>query len=850
MSGDIAFISLMEQLCEPGFRSSVIATYNCYFPFYEEVVLRKLITAGSTHNVLLVDARHCSEAFASEDLRPRRAGRDYTLIPVRVGGAFHPKICLCLGKSKGSLLVGSHNLTLAGFGLNDEVTNVFSAEGSSVRAGGGPLRLAFDYLSKFVPSGLPEVVAAFESLKLGIPWMDGPLGTGDPHRVLLMTLDRGPDLWSQVVPRIPRNLLTAFACAPFFDPELAFVRRLRQEIKLQEMIIGIDPSCVEIDPYKATAIEGVRWVNIAGVASIPQRRSNSHHRLHAKLLWFQGENEELLVTGSANLSAAAFFSQPSGRNAEAVVCDHRIGAGTVLGIEALLGAPEVSERDWAIVADRRSLQSATDTAVSRRIWLATPRGEGFCVEEALPLGVSLVAKGDSGLPLGLATVCDTGTEVEAPFAIRDSVRYLEGSTPEADLLVIVHRTEDIARNIGGDVRKALRQALGALEEDPGQIDTVLKLAEKVIFDSEDVVRTIPLRTADTQERPGQPFDANGSLALDATGKKSAQARRRLASGDIVIILDALIRRLGEGLVTSVSPSSQSDESEIGADDENGGEFARDTPEPESLAKMCRGKIRRLIRRMEKQFELTAASEGGARRGIVQLAAVLGVVRMLRTMEQRSEWRRRELALIEPDDKWRLFEAAVLAVTWGGSALGSRALAETDGEWFDELSFVIGLLAWLGWDVEVDAEKTWREGERQDVEGSEWYPVQLLAALGQWLCDDESAVGLLEESVARTPRVRVDGRQWVQIHRALLEGYAQVVTDPDHHGQVGRSPRSGDLAVLSSRESPRVRVVLDVRPGKDSDKIVLFDPNGEREFVISRVASLQWPRVGVRSAVSA
>ena len=178
MSGELASTSLLEHIAESGFRSSVFTTYSCYFPFYEEVVLRRLMAAGCTHNVLMVDATRCAEAFAVEELRPRRAGRDYTLIPVKVGGAFHPKLFLRFGKSKGSLLVGSHNVTLSGFGLNDEVTNVFRLEGAALRAGGAPFRQAFNYLAQFVPTQLADVAEAFEGVKLGVPWLDGPLGTG------------------------------------------------------------------------------------------------------------------------------------------------------------------------------------------------------------------------------------------------------------------------------------------------------------------------------------------------------------------------------------------------------------------------------------------------------------------------------------------------------------------------------------------------------------------------------------------------------------------------------------------------------------------------------------------------
>ena len=62
-----------------------------------------------------------------------RAGRDYTLVPVHMRGSFHPKLIVVLGKLKGALFVGSHNMTLAGFGLNDELTNQFRTSGRSCR---------------------------------------------------------------------------------------------------------------------------------------------------------------------------------------------------------------------------------------------------------------------------------------------------------------------------------------------------------------------------------------------------------------------------------------------------------------------------------------------------------------------------------------------------------------------------------------------------------------------------------------------------------------------------------------------------------------------------------------------
>ena len=157
--------------------------------------------------------------------------------------------------------------------------------------------------------------------------------------------------------------------------------------------------------------------------------------------------------------------------------------------------------------------------------------------------------------------------IDAPDAVRDGARYLEARSTDSHTLVVVHRTEDIAKNLGGDTRKALRQALGALEEDPTQLEALLKLTEKVIFDSDDVVRTTPLRPTTGPGGEQEAGQAPASLALSAARRKSSARRTRtLASGDIVVLLDALMRRLGEGLTTTSSPRPRSEEEEIGADD--------------------------------------------------------------------------------------------------------------------------------------------------------------------------------------------------------------------------------------------------------------------------------------------
>lgn len=849
MGSEVASTSLIEEVSAQGFRASLISTFNCYFPFYEEVILRRLVAAGCTHNVLMVDAKQCAEAFSSEDLRPRRAGRDYTLIPVRTGGAFHPKIFLRVGKSKGTLFVGSHNMTLSGFGLNDELTNAFAVQGASARGAAAPFRQAMGFLASFVPRLLPDVVEAFEGIKLGVPWLDGPMGIRKDDRVLLTSLTAGQDLWSQVLPFVPRGVSRALVCGPFFDSKLAFLRRLLEDVQPQKLYVGVDPESVELDPAEAAKLSGVTFVNVAGVPQMENHREGAAPYFHAKMLWFEGDGEELLVSGSANPSVAAFLAPAPTRNAEALVVDQRAGAAAAIGVEALLSAPVVTEANWTALEQRRAAAKASSDVTHPRVVMATPTAEGFRLQERLSGGVVFHAFGEEGGSLGDAITVDDagGASIRASESIRAEALYLRGAAEGQELLVLVHRTEEISKNLGGDTRKALRQALGALEEDPSQIDTLLKLTEKVIFDADDVVRSSPLRGPDTDSTTAETHGTGlESLAVDAAGRKVSKRRKSLASGDIVVILDALIRRLGEGLEgVSAPPARNNEEANVGADEEDGGDLANTSPNLEELARACRGKARRLVTRMGRQLD-EATEPDRARRAVVQFAAVLGVVRALRIVERRAEWRRKGLKLIDAGDTWNLFEMGVLAIAWGREALAGRALQETEGEWFEELSQVLGLLGWLAWDVEIDIETSFARNGQRGVEEETWYGAQLFAALGAWLSQDEDAWRLAEQSVARTPRYRMDAERWIVVHMDLAEQLASPAGSAEPEGKRGRQPFAGDLVILSERFDPRVRVILQVEPTAGDMKVTFFDPDsedGKRVFTASRVETIPWTGAG-------
>ena len=572
MSRDARAFSLFDALSETGFQSSIITTYCCYFPFYEEVILPRLLSRGCTNNILMVDAERCAEAFENEDARPRRAGRDYTLVPVDLQGAFHPKLLVMLGKTKGALFVGSHNTTLAGFGLNDEVTNVFRTGGAGARHGAGIVRSALDYVQQFVPTVLADVAQVFSAVRRNVQWLDGPVAVESDERVLRTTTGSDADLWSRIRPLVPKRPTTAFVCGPFFDNKLVFLRRLVDDVQPRKLVVGVDPESVEIDPAAVRGFRDAKFVNIGGIPCVPNRRDFGARYLHAKVLWFAGVNGELLVTGSANPSQAALLSSSERRNAEAVVADRREGAAEALGLAGLVDAPAVKEPDWARVSERHAERVEAKCDARGTVVLAVPADDGLLLERPLGMRVSLEAFAADGSAIGHATV-DRGDQLNIDLSqiVRDGAQVLRGFTSRTQpVVVLVHRPDDIARNLGGDRQRELRQALGALEEDPAQLETLLKLTEKVIFDSDDIVTPEPaIRAKINTSREKAPESGPESLAVDAAGRRVSRKQRRLASGDILVLLDALMHRLGEGLSTSLTTRPPEEEVRPVADDDAG-----------------------------------------------------------------------------------------------------------------------------------------------------------------------------------------------------------------------------------------------------------------------------------------
>ncbi|MCC7542084.1 MAG: hypothetical protein IT379_38045 [Deltaproteobacteria bacterium] len=842
--GDLA---LLDRLSDAGFSASIATTYNVYLPFYEQLVLRRLRAAGCQHNVLLVDASQLAASIADEHQRPRLAGIDYTLVPVSAGGAFHPKVLLRLGKRKGSLYVGSHNLTLAGTGHNHELTTAVRYDGTGSREAVVHFREVIAELRGYLETSLPGVREAFEAAVRTAPWLSGPAPVS-PDTVVVGSHRDVATLWTRVRKLVRGAARRVLVVGPFFDEELSLLRAIARDLLPTEGIfVAIDPETVSIDPTVAAAAP-FRFVDASGQLPRERRRDGERGYLHAKALWFQTDEGELLVLGSANPTAAAFLLDLANRNAEIVVARWSEATTTELlgeaGLGPLLEAPPVTETQWAALHARNDAdgESGDAPATDRAgVLLAETVEDGFLVGGVIADRV--VALDDDGTELETLQPdppADSKTHVPASAETRDRARWLRSTTDQGSV-VLVHHTTRVAELYVSSARRELRAALGRLDEDPSQLETLLQLTEKAIFDSGDITR--PAVRGDHGSPDGvtaTPVSEASSLAIDAQGRPSARRKRRqIASGDLAVLLDALIHRLGQGLLSvATGDEGRSEEELVGSDDD---EPPIATPpldlDLSALAEKCRRKVKLLVKRMLAQLDKAKAAPDDAepsRRAVVQLAAVLAIIRALRAYERRSEWRRAGLRLLDDKALVQLFDSANASLVPPEDGILARALVANYDEPFEEHHLVIGLLVWLAWETGIDLEHPLSATLSVELDADPWPPLQWLLFLAPWI--DDHVTRTIEDAVRATPRRGHDPERWLRAHLPWLQFVASIERSPDPSATLGGRFARGDLVCLAASQRPRVRLVLRVDDGTQGAKLQLMRPDGTLMWMLaSRVA---------------
>jgi HKD family nuclease len=293
---------------------SLLMSYCSSLSFFEQSLLPHLQESGDGAVTVLVDAADYENSFSDAI---EGAGVDYTLQPVRLSKRFHPKLYFFTKGETASLFVASANLTKSGFRANAEIVDRLTV--SPKASGDARALLQYVDLIELLPSLHPhfsksvqhEFGRAASFIRRVTQTVE--VSTGGP----LFLHNATTPLLDQIVPLIPAGDISEVVLIyPYFDPGCMAIRNLASAYpNAQFRIIRAD----EDGNLNGAALKGLKQrLKVETFLGY----GKGHRTLHGKVAIFKSPATSWVVTGSANLTVAAWlrpaFADEAG-NLEAVV---------------------------------------------------------------------------------------------------------------------------------------------------------------------------------------------------------------------------------------------------------------------------------------------------------------------------------------------------------------------------------------------------------------------------------------------------------------------------------------------------------------------------------------------------
>ena len=811
-------ISLLDELKGGTFEASLLTTYNATLTFYEEVVLRRLLAAGSRHNVVLMDAAQCALSWTSPSLRPRQAGASYVLVPMVAPGAFHPKMCFLAGKKRSLLFLGSHNLTISGFGLNREVTSRVEIKPNSEPSRKLILRHAWSLVSEWVRtqegSLAPEVRASI--LRVGDLLPQDTQGDSlvDDARLIGQS-STGPTLLEQLVRAISTAPRRVALTGAFFDQHHAFLKALEECWPGADFRVIIEPTTVKL----GKRLEDVRSRFVDASSLWPPKGY-----LHAKAMLLDFGDSMTLVAGSANPSRPAWLGGDRS-NFEAMLVRPRVDAaesGLVRDLMAAFTAPVMEESELrAIPITAQEGESDTEvvaTPIRMSLLKAGETGVTIPATESKGLTRAIAYVEDMALPCEVAlTRSQTGDALVELGQTASSTRWLElQGRGERALRVIIHHDAMLRASLERSSKVLVREALANLDFSGADVESLIGIIEKAIFDDDVVVAASGhVSNGMGSHRASDPAVRPSSLASHVDETPSARRRKHqlLQGGSLIEVLDALLHRLGKGLHSAKEGGERVTEEENITNEEELPEPVDPQPLTERAVDLVKRRLKEVVRRMIKQLGAAAGEARPKDRNrkasvaLAQLVAVLSLVREFRRLRHLPHWRPLH-GFIDEETRRELLEKSMSLVF--GRANGIARSVLIDGDEPTELGQTRALLAWLAWDLGDQLKGPIDSMMAPEMRLKRVATYSYLFEHFPAIAEDDVDAQSLRASVKMTTKPTADegarAERWLNYHLHMGE---EIATSPDQTFEDRPDLAAGDLMRVPRSQPAQLRVVAEV-----------------------------------------
>lgn len=316
----IDVLNMLDQ--SKGYDIALLTTFNLDVDFFEKAVLNRLLKNGVKDITLFADAKEFTKSL--KEVQYTSLGKKYIVNPVTMAGSYHPKIILLLGEDKARLIIGSGNLTLSGYYINNELFD------------------CIDYSSRD-PQNRYIIVDAINYILNSIPFtpnLDEELMGRIKKKIYyrpaegngaLFFLGNGErSILSQAASLITGKVTGIRVVVPYYDNGLGGLDSLHRLFPDASMQLYIQQGKSTFrnreDRRYIKGISIFEKINVAG--------KQNNHFYHGKAFLFETENNDYFLYGSANCTQSALTKTPDiGGNFE---CDLLI-KGTVNQFDDFFG---------------------------------------------------------------------------------------------------------------------------------------------------------------------------------------------------------------------------------------------------------------------------------------------------------------------------------------------------------------------------------------------------------------------------------------------------------------------------------------------------------------------------------
>lgn len=830
-------ISILNEIKSGGYEASLITTFNAYLPFYEDVVLRHLMGSGIRHNVLMMDA---SQATLAVDRHPpRSAGRYYTLAPIKVTGAFHPKVVFLVGKRKGTLLVGSHNLTLSGFGYNREMTNAILCKGEDDIEGAALLSSAWQFILDWAESQsdvLPgHIIDMVKKVQDFAPWLQKNVGALPDNCRVLAAGSKAPALWQQFteftgaepIQRVTVN-------GAFFDSNLSFVERVRDEFSPKELLVGIDPETVQFPVDKK--LSGVSFHNCSKLGTTEKDSKPGY--LHAKSILVQHKDgETVLAVGSANPSYPAWLAPGMTQNVEMMIARKGVTANEAaeeLGLLAIDSMDEIEEIDWLKISENWERDDQTDHSAEASlvvIALASDNDIKFKVP-----GKNLPEVVDCEI---VVTGSDQAVKRQAHLVGSEYVLPTEGLSAQTSifrfcildrqLTVLVQHVKQIEGLSRTSSQRRFTEALSSLATGMPNLEHFVDCIREIIRISDNVAVTRATTAAPVQRRNAetttQQEGAELSIGLDEVVEQEHLRKQRLrGSDDLAYLLDILLYNLRDESPVVLDDAlenrdamgrseedwqNQDDEDEVISSPPVRPANDQGAPPARNPLDVCHYKVSTLVGMGCDKLDAYKQGQLDHTQFVAVMAGILSALRLLRGLDGKVPWIPAGKTAVPPKEMRKLFNK-IADVAFDGEksiiCLNDHTAHLSD---FDEFSRLKGLIIWLAWEsgIVFADKKPFNESSEERTERFD--SNRLYVATAQLIAGDEETISEARQSIGQLSSIDMG---WLDKLLAVDLLFRKAVADPANLKD-GTAAKAGDFGFNRLQPGIGIREILPADNGK-------------------------------------